>query len=308
MIVIIGCILFLCYCIYKYNTWCKYNFSGLPYVSNVFAVINPNSPIQHIWKDVMKNQQFVCGHPSNIPNQNAETIFCFGGDGTIHKTIQYMSTKHKLLVLPCGTGNGIATSLNITNRSEVLIALSKPTIKIPLINVTQLNPEYHSCALMSVAWGSIADYDYYGENKLRFLGNLRSLILPFMIITKCKQYQGIVELTLLNKKIILSGNFTMVHIIKMPNIAHDVCLDSECNPQEHLLHVFIVREVSRLEMIDIFLNMNHLKNHKCVDMYICLSVKLFPENGNMAIDGEFIPTQPTEIDGNGKLIQMFSCK
>jgi diacylglycerol kinase family enzyme len=314
MLLIALALLSFCYCIYRYNNWCKYhydyltcnyNFSNLT-SANVYAVINPNSQTKHIWENIMKNPQFVCGHPCNI---SSELVLCFGGDGTIHKTIQCLHNDQKLLVLPCGSSNGIATSLGIKNRSDALLALSRPPSKIPVMNVIQPQKKSHASALMSVAWGAIADYDFYGEDILRFLGSLRSIVIPVMIIASCKTYQGTVDLVLSSsKRLILSGDFAMVHVVKMPNIAHDVCLDSECDPTLGVLHVFIVREVSRFEMIDIFRNMNSLKNHKCVDMYICSSVTILPQNGNMAMDGEYMPTQITEINGNGKTIQMFTCK
>jgi diacylglycerol kinase family enzyme len=302
-------LLFCGVCVYRFNHWCKYSYDYLTSVYNfdhkVFAVINPNGKTRHIIKNVMSNPQFVCGYPSNIAEY--KLVLCFGGDGTIHKTIQFMRENQKLLVLPCGSSNGVATSLGIQNRSYALLALSRPTMKIPLMNITLKDSALF--AIMSVGWGAIADYDYYGENILRFLDGLRSFIIPVMIIASCKTYLGEVELVLSSsKKVVLSGKFAMVHIVKMPNIAHDVCLDSECDPRQNLLHVFVIREISRWQMINVFQNMNLLKNNKYVEMYICSHVKISPQNGNMAIDGEYIPTQTIEVDGNGKTIQMFTNK
>jgi diacylglycerol kinase family enzyme len=310
---ILAFLLFCGFFVYRYNHWCKYSYDYLTSVYNfdhkVFAVINPSTQTRHIIKNILRNPQFVCGHPSNIA-EPYKLVLCFGGDGTIHKTIQYMCEHQKLLVLPCGSSNGVATSLGIRNRSDALLALLRPITKItkiPLMNVTLKGSSLF--AIMSIGWGAIADYDYYGENKLRFLGSLRSFIIPAIIIASCKTYLGEIELVLSNKKnVVLSGNFAMVHIVKMPNIAHDVCLDSECDPRKNLLHVFVIRKISRWNMINVFQNMNSLKNNKCVEMYICSHVKISPQNGNMAIDGEYIPTQTIEMDGNGKTIQMFTNK
>ena len=78
-------------------------------------------------------------------------IFVLGGDGTIHETVSAMINANKdipICLIPNGTMNDLAKSLNLPKNYKDAIALASTTLPYP-INVLQVNNTYsvYACAI-----------------------------------------------------------------------------------------------------------------------------------------------------------------
>lgn len=272
----------------------------------IFAILNPKSQnakeVHDVSKSIIgvKNIQ-VYNNVSEITSSKPQIIACFGGDGTIHKIVNdvidaNLNKKCALAVFPCGSSNGVCASLNIFETKDALESLLNHPISVPLMKITFANQVKH--AVMGVGWGIIADHDYYAENSLRFLGCLRSILIPMLILAKFTRYAGSVTITLMNnkKKVITANDFFMVQVMKMGFIASDLLMFPDCDAFDSVLHVMIIRlqNVSRMQIIRLMWEMNNTsrstnyEKYKFVQVYKCKKVTIKPKtNKNFSLDGEY---------------------
>jgi sphingosine kinase len=71
-------------------------------------------------------------------------------------------------VVPAGTGNGIAKSLGIVTAADSLKAMKRGVCtSVDVIGVNIGGIEHHN-AILSIAWGAIADFDRLAERDFRW--------------------------------------------------------------------------------------------------------------------------------------------
>ncbi|KAI8806461.1 ATP-NAD kinase-like domain-containing protein [Cladochytrium replicatum] len=146
------------------------------------------------------------------------TIICMGGDGTIHEVVNalYYSTVQvppnislQLGVVPCGSGNALATSLGVFSAEEgirrILSGTSRP-LNVASVHVTDapqedeagcvpvLSPEEANRTLVAhtfcvVSWGLHAQIVKISE-LFRFMGPRRFFYVAVTLNQLCRQYPG----------------------------------------------------------------------------------------------------------------------
>ncbi len=298
----------------------------------ILGVVNENcgsGMAVETWKRLIRNNtgSFMTPNARHIGIAKWSKIVCVGGDGTIHRVCQEMArlgaNAPALLVVPVGSSNGIAASLGILS----ILDATNPhlrVIDVPLMVVKNQNRELFG--VMSVGWGFIADYDFYAENGLRWLGKLRDVVVPAMLLAQHRTYSGEVLLHLHESDsqfqscggrlfvstqsptiLINSNDFRMVHVVKMSHITQDVCMYEDIKPEEDILYVFIIRQpVTRLRAACLFKDMVGFRHADCVEMYACTGVQILPTSGHMCVDGEDIPCEPITISTGGPRVRMFA--
>ena len=126
----------------------------------------------------------------NEDNNEKNTIFIIGGDGTVSLTIfkimensNFHELKIPIYICPFGSGNGLAKNLNID------------PYKLNLNNKKYIRPlvfDYNgknTFSFLAQTWGIISDIDINTEN-LRYLGDLRYYYGILTSIFFPKYYEG----------------------------------------------------------------------------------------------------------------------
>jgi len=168
-----------------------------------------------------------------------------------------------------------------------------------------LDGRAHRLAVLSVGWGGVADADYLTEQDLRWLGPIRNLIVPLMIIARLRKYPGTLKFkpapdqSKIDKphsvdaegNIVLQGPFILAHICNLPWIATDIVLAPESAVNDGAMSICVIRACNRLEFVHMFLSAasgNHVKMD-FIEMYRATEVTIEPEStpiGSIAVDGE----------------------
>jgi diacylglycerol kinase family enzyme len=298
----------------------------------ILAVVNDKSgsgTAGDIWKQIIGkiSGAFTTDNPFNIGMLKWSKIVCVGGDGTIHRVCQELVRLDQpaaLLVVPVGSSNGIATSLGICSVHDA----TEPNLRI--VNVPLMVVQSQTTKLfgvMSVGWGFIADYDFYAENSLRWLGKMRDFVVPAILLARHRTYSGEVILDLhksdskfqscggrklvpatRNPMILNSDVFRMVHVVKMSHITQTACMYYDINPEEDILYAFVIRHtLGRLHAARMFNDMNIVSSDR-VEIYACTRVQILPscDDGNMCVDGESIPCKNITIDTGGPRVRMYA--
>ena len=142
-------------------------------------------------------------------------VVVVGGDGFFHNVCQGLLRVPEclplvqLLHLPCGTGNGIATSLGVRTLKDAAEALlaeppnsgsmdllvvrrrrDKEEKKGPRQQQQQQQQGDDKHAALTVTYGSLADFDFLAEGSWRWLGPVRVLPLQVMIVARWATYRA----------------------------------------------------------------------------------------------------------------------
>ncbi len=151
------------------------------------------------------------GHAAEVASKLVQAdcvdgLLLMGGDGFVHEVLNGIRGREDALaflrsvplcILPCGTGNGLATSLNILSVDDgVRLLLSGANKTRPLDLFDVITPQSTSedarwttvCwSCLSVTWGVVADHDVISERTLRGWPTfVRLTVAPIMVIFKVR--------------------------------------------------------------------------------------------------------------------------
>lgn len=312
----------------------------LPAAKTILAIVNPISGKRRgvqDWSeiaDVLRARGFVVntvvtqysGHAKELllgaaaAAQQPDVLAIVGGDGFVYEVLNAagrLPGAKALAIVPCGTGNGVATSLGIRTPIEAAEALLRGVAgPLDLMRVTA-GPAPPSMAALSVAWGAIADHDALVERELRRMPG-KLLLVPAYIILARRTYCGRVSFSPHARQgplpsttphtcdaasgvVHIDGEFNLVQICNIPWIATDVCAAPGATADGGYFGILIMRGASRLDMIRMFLSAESGTHtaHAAVELYWATSASIIPADGpsglgNLAIDGELL--LPTRVD------------
>jgi diacylglycerol kinase family enzyme len=205
-----------------------------------------------------------------------------------------------ILVLPSGTGNGVATSLGIRSPVDAAVTLlhGQPT-PLDLMSVSPSNGGESVLSVLSLAWAAIADSDTLSEGKLRWLARLLPGVplIPLAIMLRSRSYRGTVAFTPHAKqrlsditaaheigsdgRVLLTDDFLLVHICNLSWIAYDVLVAPGVAAGDGCFGIFVLRRgVSRLQWIRILLEADggDITRFPCVELYLASEATVTPEN------------------------------
>ena len=188
-------------------------------IRRIYILINPNSggktafhtfqehckPIldfAHISYKVQLSKH--CGHITELMKSvnldDFDEFIAVGGDGTLFELLQGLlnrpdwekvSLEKCIGVIPCGSGNGLATSLGSFNASQAAFIIARGfSKKLDIASVYQHNRRYF--LFLSISWGIVADVDL-GADFLRWMGPARVGLTALKCILENKEYEGIIQ-------------------------------------------------------------------------------------------------------------------
>ncbi|KAJ1551054.1 hypothetical protein HK096_003461, partial [Nowakowskiella sp. JEL0078] len=179
-----------------------------PFVYTVFTSLAPLHSAEFVSRVVLSASNL-----PTIPNgpKPRLTFVCLGGDGLIHEIINgalkgsELKFKIRLCVVPCGTGNALATSIGIVDHEDAVRRLingkirsltvgavsiknisvnTTNKIEFPSLNDVSSFKNYFFCV---VSWGMHAQIVKQSET-FRFLGSLRFQLIARLLLLFLKQY------------------------------------------------------------------------------------------------------------------------
>ncbi|KAJ1616982.1 ATP-NAD kinase-like domain-containing protein [Pavlovales sp. CCMP2436] len=151
-------------------------------------------------------RESVCaGHPrqlaASVANDGFTHVLSVGGDGQLHEVLNGLHDACALegvrvLHVPAGTGNGIATSLGIHSAAHAARALAgNQSVLLDAWSVTTKPPRQPTLCALSVGWGAVADIDALAEREWRWLGPLRIPLIGAIMVGFHRAVTGAVWFT-----------------------------------------------------------------------------------------------------------------
>lgn len=175
----------------------------------------------------------------NAIAKNPDYIIACGGDGTINEVASCLiNTKIKLGIIPVGSGNGLASNLNISKELERASEIIRNG-KTQFIDVGKANDHYF---FSNMGFGIdalvIKKYDNYNSRTL--ISYVRATLASSL------QFQPIKTILSFNNQIIHSNAF-MLFISNSNEMGYGMSLTPKASLNDGLLDVVIV---SKLNFID----------------------------------------------------------
>lgn len=198
-----------------------------------------------------------------IKNRRSSTVIIVGGDGLVSEVVNGLFSNDTndsccLSVVPAGTGNGLARSLGIRSLDDVVSALdSGKTCQVNLIEVNSFKLEQAVLckAVLSVAFGAIADFDALAEREFRIFGHLAASIIPLYLIMRNRHYSANLwwRSDLGAEKQFIKGPFWLIHCCNVAWISDKVNMAPGATPDDGLMHIVVMLKTSRWEALNMFL-------------------------------------------------------
>jgi sphingosine kinase len=306
-------------------------------MKNILVIINPKSGkgnSKYIYYNIIK-PNIIYNNISEIitkyPNQleiiikyydfsNINKILLVGGDGIIHEYLQgIFNRKDKsydipLGIIPTGSGNGIATNLDIKDINKAINVFNNETNLVP-INIQKIN--YNNTSNYSFlynTWTMISDIDIETEF-LRYFGEYRYYFGILKFIFKNKYVKGNLKFTDENNiKKEIFGNFSLFCAGCLPWISSDFKIIPNANSNDNFIYIIYIIDyhLSLCERMQLFfhcLNGNHIE--KC-DYIKFIKVKEFTleeidniNNSYFVCDGENLKTKKINVKNTNLKINFY---
>ncbi|MGM5470771.1 diacylglycerol/lipid kinase family protein [Flavobacteriaceae bacterium LMO-SS05] len=226
-------------------------------------------------------------------NEGATIIVACGGDGTINEVARCLvNSKVALGIMAMGSGNGLASNLNIPrNINKALLLLKNQNIR--KIDVGRLNDNYFfSNAGLGIAANVVKHYEKSRKRKLfsYLKASLRSL-------SELKE-DNLIQVTAENQTVLL--NPLMLFISNSNQLGYKVSLTPKASLQDGLLDIILVRKTSRFRTL-LFGLLILFKKHQIlqeVKSFQTNKAKLSRQNKNYfhsQIDGEYFTVNEKSI-------------
>lgn len=174
--------------------------------------------------------------------QKATIIVACGGDGTINEVASTLvGTSIQLGVIPIGSGNGLASTLNIPRNIHKALLLIKKNNKIR-IDVGQINQRYFfSNTGFSFSASVIKNYE---EQNKRTLSSYVTATFKSLFYYSKKNKLNI----RINDKTDVTDPF-LVFVSNSNTLGYDMSLTPKASLQDGLLDIVIVPKISVLKML-----------------------------------------------------------
>jgi YegS/Rv2252/BmrU family lipid kinase len=218
-------------------------------------------------------------------SENANIIVACGGDGTINEVASCLVNSPVLLgIIPTGSGNGLASNLNIPKNINKAIPLLKKQI-VKKIDVGSINNQpFFSNTGIGFDTKVIKRYE---ASKNRKLSSYFKACIKVLFEKKTNEE---IEITINGdtQKI----NPFMVFISNSNELGYNVSLTPEASLQDGLLDVLVVNNINRMKIVVFGFLVLFKKHHllHCVKSYKTKHIKLSimnEEKIQTQIDGEY---------------------
>lgn len=227
-------------------------------------------------------------------NENAHIIVACGGDGTINEVASCLVNLPVILgIIPVGSGNGLASNLNIPKDIHNALALIKSqTVK--QIDVGLLNNHYFF-SNTGIGFDAQVIKHYEASNKRTLISYVKATLKSL------KKSNNLIEVeTKLNGKTIDHKPF-LIFISNSNQMGYNVSLTPKASLQDGKLDILIVPELSFFKIVLFSILMLLKKHHilKEVKNYQTKQIKITKKDRpifQIQIDGEFLLIKNKTID------------
>jgi diacylglycerol kinase (ATP) len=226
-----------------------------------------------------------------LENEPVSGVVAFGGDGFIHEIIQHIVPREiSLGVIPCGTGNDFARSIDIyrlsLNQQLELIAQTKSrSIDLGRVGSTWF------VAILSTGFDALvndrANAMQWPKGRMRY--NIAMI-------------EKIVALRAHSYRIRLDGEFvdvqaTLVTVANGPSYGGGMKVCPDATLTDGLFDVMVLGKVSRIELLKVFPKVYSGRHvgHPAVTFYRCREIEIIGSGSSFA-DGEPISTLPVSAE------------
>jgi diacylglycerol kinase (ATP) len=226
-----------------------------------------------------------------LENEPVSGVVAFGGDGFIHEIIQHIVPREiSLGVIPCGTGNDFARSIDIyrlsLNQQLELIAQTKSrSIDLGRVGSTWF------VAILSTGFDALvndrANAMEWPKGRMRY--NIAMI-------------EKIVALRAHRYRIRLDGEFvdvqaTLVTVANGPSYGGGMKVCPDATLTDGLFDVMVLGKVSRTELLKVFPKVYSGRHvgHPAVTFYRCREIEIIGSGSSFA-DGEPISTLPVSAE------------
>jgi diacylglycerol kinase (ATP) len=226
-----------------------------------------------------------------LENEPVSGVVAFGGDGFIHEIIQHIVPREiSLGVIPCGTGNDFARSIDIyrlsLNQQLELIAQTKSrSIDLGRVGSTWF------VAILSTGFDALvndrANAMQWPKGRMRY--NIAMI-------------EKIVALRAHSYRIRLDGEFvdvqaTLVTVANGPSYGGGMKVCPDATLTDGLFDVMVLGKVSRTELLKVFPKVYSGRHvgHPAVIFYRCREIEIIGSGSSFA-DGEPISTLPVSAE------------
>lgn len=176
-------------------------------------------------------------------NDKAEIIVACGGDGTVNQIASLLvNTEIKLGILPCGSGNGLSSHLNIPKRlsSALELIAKQQTIKI---DVGILN-QFYFFSNVGISGFETSVINYYNKSgKHKITGYLKAFFKAYLNLNSSKENHIII-----NDTIQLKNPF-IVFVSNSNEMGYNMSLTPKASLQDGILDVVIIPKLSMFKTV-----------------------------------------------------------
>jgi diacylglycerol kinase (ATP) len=226
-----------------------------------------------------------------LENEPVSGVVAFGGDGFIHEIIQHIVPREiSLGVIPCGTGNDFARSIDIyrlsLNQQLELIAQTKSrSIDLGRVGSTWF------VAILSTGFDALvndrANAMQWPKGRMRY----NIAMIEKIVALKAHSY-----------RIRLDGEFvdvqaTLVTVANGPSYGGGMKVCPDATLTDGLFDVMVLGKVSRTELLKVFPKVYSGRHvgHPAVIFYRCREIEIIGSGSSFA-DGEPISTLPVSAE------------
>ncbi|MFG6687713.1 diacylglycerol/lipid kinase family protein [Mariniflexile sp. HNIBRBA6329] len=227
-------------------------------------------------------------------SENADIIVACGGDGTINEVASCLVNLPIILgIIPVGSGNGLASNLNIPkDLNSALTLIKSQTIK--QIDVGQLNNNYFF-SNTGIGFDAQVIKHYEASNKRTLISYVKATLKSLKKSNKLLEVE-----TELNGKTIGHKPF-LIFISNSNQMGYNVSLTPKASLQDGMLDILIVPELSFFKIVLFSILMLLKKHHilKEVKNYQTKQIKITKKDRpifQIQIDGEFLMIKNRTID------------
>lgn len=228
--------------------------------------------------------------------EQADIIVACGGDGTINEVASCLvHTSIPLGIIPLGSGNGLASNLNISkNINKALETLKNEVTRS--IDVGKLNNNYFF-SNTGIGFDALVIKNYEASNERTITSYIKATLKSL------KKSNKLIEVeTFLNGKTINHKPF-LIFISNSNELGYNVSLTPKASLEDGKLDILIVPKLSVFKIV-LFMLLMTIKRHcflKEVDCYQTKNIKIIQKNKplfQIQLDGEFLLIKNRVIEIN----------
>lgn len=218
-------------------------------------------------------------------SEQADIIVACGGDGTINEVASCLvNTTIILGIIPIGSGNGLASNLNIPKNIDRALQIIKAQV-VKKIDVGQLNNNYFF-SNTGIGFDALVIKNYEASNERTLISYVKATLKSLKKTNKLIEVE-----TILNGHIIEHQPF-LIFISNSNELGYKVSLTPKASLEDGFLDILIVPKLSVFKII-LFMLLMAIKRHhilKEVSTYQTKKIKITQKDRplfQIQIDGEF---------------------